>query len=86
VLYGDTSEKETTMAHEMIINEAAPSPSSVQIESRTKGAPQVTIKVYWAGSIEETRYQVEQAALIAAEQYDLLMARYAEAAPIKAVA
>jgi hypothetical protein len=48
----------------------SPAPqSSVQIETRAKGAPAITVKVYAA--------DVAEAARLAREQYDALVAAYA---------
>lgn len=51
--------------------------SSVEIESRAKGAPQITVKVYWAGSEEATQAQVDAVSRIAQAEYSRLMRRYA---------
>lgn len=51
--------------------------SSVEIQSRAKGAPQITVHVYWAGSHEATQAAVESVSRIAQAEYDKLMRRYA---------
>jgi hypothetical protein len=52
----------------------SPAPlSSVSIETRAKGAPAFTVKVYAA--------DVAEAARLAREQYDALVAAYAAPAP-----
>lgn len=53
------------------------STSSVEIQSRAKGAPQITVHVYWSGSEHATRSSLQAVSQIAQDEYDALMAKYA---------
>lgn len=57
------------MSDVTVVQSQAPM-SSVQIEGRAKGPPAITIKVY--------SESIEEAARIAQEQYDALVAKYAQ--------
>lgn len=51
--------------------------SSVEIQSRAKGTPQITVHVYWGGSVEATEATVSAVSRIAQAEYNRLMGRYA---------
>ena len=67
------SEEATPYGEATVLVSPAPM-CSVEIESRAKGAPKIAVKVYAQTAAE--------AAWVAREQYDALMALYAESEPV----